>query len=102
MAVNVRSVFLGCKYALPIMRRQGGGVIVNTASVAGMVGVKDLAAYSASNAAVVGRTIRERSLSKVLFPDPFRPITHTTSPVATSNEISRRAQMLLSSGVSTP
>ena len=56
MAVNVRSVFLGCKFALPIMRRQGGGVIVNTASVAGLVGVKDRAAYSASKAAVVGLT----------------------------------------------
>ena len=51
MAINVRSVLLGCKYALPIMRRQGGGVIINTASVAGMVGVKDRAAYSASVAA---------------------------------------------------
>jgi NAD(P)-dependent dehydrogenase (short-subunit alcohol dehydrogenase family) len=56
MAINVRSVFLGCKYALPVMRRQGGGVIVNTASVAGMVGVKDRAAYSASKAAVIGLT----------------------------------------------
>jgi NAD(P)-dependent dehydrogenase (short-subunit alcohol dehydrogenase family) len=56
MAVNVRSVFLGCKYALPIMREQGGGVIVNTASVAGLAGVRDRAAYSASKAAVVGLT----------------------------------------------
>jgi NAD(P)-dependent dehydrogenase (short-subunit alcohol dehydrogenase family) len=56
MAVNLRGVFLGCKYALPVMRRQGGGVIVNTASVAGLVGVKDRAAYSASKAAVAGLT----------------------------------------------
>src|SRR4051812_40777914 len=33
MAVNLRSVFLGCKSAVPVMKRQGGGVIVNTASV---------------------------------------------------------------------
>jgi NAD(P)-dependent dehydrogenase (short-subunit alcohol dehydrogenase family) len=56
MTINARGVFLGCKYALPVMRRQGGGVIINTASVAGMVGVKDRAAYSASKAAVVGLT----------------------------------------------
>src|SRR6184192_3247975 len=48
MAVNLRSVYLGCKYAIPVMRRQGGGVIINTASVAGIAGVKNRAAYSAS------------------------------------------------------
>ena len=32
MAVNVKGVFFGCKYAIPIMERQGGGAIVNTAS----------------------------------------------------------------------
>jgi meso-butanediol dehydrogenase / (S,S)-butanediol dehydrogenase / diacetyl reductase len=56
MAVNLKSVYLGCRYALPQMRRQGGGVILNTASVAGMVGVKDRAAYSASKMGVVGLT----------------------------------------------
>src|SRR3712207_8290911 len=39
MTVNVKSVYLGCKYAIPHMLRQGSGVIINTASVAGMVGV---------------------------------------------------------------
>lgn len=56
MAVNVRGAFLGCKYAIPVFLRQGGGIIVNTASVAGLVGVKDRAAYCASKAAVVGLT----------------------------------------------
>jgi NAD(P)-dependent dehydrogenase (short-subunit alcohol dehydrogenase family) len=56
IAVNLRSVYLGCRYALPQMRRQGGGVIVNTASVAGLVGVKDRAAYSASKMGVIGLT----------------------------------------------
>ena len=41
MAVNVRSVFLGCKYVIPHMIEQGGGVIINTASVAGMVGIAE-------------------------------------------------------------
>jgi meso-butanediol dehydrogenase / (S,S)-butanediol dehydrogenase / diacetyl reductase len=56
MAVNLRGVFLGCKYAVRIMKRQGGGVIINMASVAGIVGVKNRAAYSASKAGVYGLT----------------------------------------------
>lgn len=56
MAVNVKSVYLGCKYVLPHMIRQGGGVIVNTASVAGMVGIVKRASYSASKGAVIALT----------------------------------------------
>jgi 2-keto-3-deoxy-L-fuconate dehydrogenase len=54
MAVNARSAFLACKHAIPAMLRNAGGSIVCTASVAGIVGVKNRAAYSASKAAVVG------------------------------------------------
>lgn len=56
MTVNVRSVYLGCKYALPHMVRQGKGVIINTASVAGMVGVPKRASYCASKGAVIALT----------------------------------------------
>ncbi|MBI3911179.1 MAG: SDR family oxidoreductase [Armatimonadetes bacterium] len=56
MAINLRSVFLGCKYAIPEMRRRGGGVIINTASVAGLVGVRNRASYSASKMGIVGLT----------------------------------------------
>lgn len=52
-AVNARGVFLGTKYALPTMLAQGSGAIVNTASVAGLVGLKDRAAYCASKGAVI-------------------------------------------------
>ena len=55
-AVNVRGVYLGCKYAIPLMIAQGGGVIVNTASVAGLVGLPNRAAYCASKGAVVTLT----------------------------------------------
>ena len=55
-AVNVKGVYLGCKYAIPIMIAQGGGVIVNTASVAGLVGLPNRAAYCASKGAVVSLT----------------------------------------------
>lgn len=55
-AVNARGVFLGTKYALPSMLEQGRGVIVNTASAAGLVGLKDRAAYCASKGAVIAFT----------------------------------------------
>lgn len=55
-AVNVRGVFLGCKHVVPAMLERGAGVIVNTASVAGMIGLVDRAAYCASKAAVIGLT----------------------------------------------
>lgn len=54
MSVNARSSFLACRYAIPAMRLHGGGSIICTASVAGLVGVKNRAAYSASKAAVLG------------------------------------------------
>lgn len=56
MTVNVKSVYLGCKYAIPRMVAHGRGVIVNTASVAGMVGIINRASYSASKGAVIALT----------------------------------------------
>lgn len=56
MNVNVRSVYLGCKYTIPVMQANGGGSIVNTASAAAIVGLKNLAAYTASKGAVLQLT----------------------------------------------
>jgi NAD(P)-dependent dehydrogenase (short-subunit alcohol dehydrogenase family) len=56
MAVNVKGVFFGCKYAIPQMEQQGGGVIVNTASAVANVGITDRAAYVASKGAVAALT----------------------------------------------
>jgi NAD(P)-dependent dehydrogenase (short-subunit alcohol dehydrogenase family) len=54
--VNVKGVYWGCKHAIPIMAEQGKGTIVNTASVAGLVGIPNRAAYCASKGAVVTLT----------------------------------------------
>lgn len=53
MKVNTGSAFLGCKYAIPAMRKQGGGAIINTSSVCGLIGHKYTPeAYTASKGAV--------------------------------------------------
>lgn len=53
LAINLKGVFLGCKYAIPQMLRAGGGAIVNTASGAGLRGVPMLSTYGASKGGVV-------------------------------------------------
>jgi NAD(P)-dependent dehydrogenase (short-subunit alcohol dehydrogenase family) len=56
MAVNVKSVFLLSKYAIPAMVRSGGGVVINISSGWGLVGGKKAAAYCASKGAVIQLT----------------------------------------------
>jgi meso-butanediol dehydrogenase / (S,S)-butanediol dehydrogenase / diacetyl reductase len=55
-AVNARGTFLCCKHAIPGMVARGGGAVVNMASIAGLIGLRDRAAYSASKGAVIALT----------------------------------------------
>jgi len=55
-AVNARGTFLCCKHAIPGMAARGGGSIVNIASVAGLIGLRNRAAYCASKGAVISLT----------------------------------------------
>lgn len=52
IAVNLTSVFLGCRAAAPEMRKAGGGSIVNLSSVAGLIGLPNCSAYAASKGGV--------------------------------------------------
>lgn len=56
IGVNVKGVFLGLRYVLPEMIKQGSGAVVNTASVAGLVATPGMPAYVASKHAVIGLT----------------------------------------------
>jgi 3-oxoacyl-[acyl-carrier protein] reductase len=78
MAVNVRGVFNGCRAAIPRMKAQGGGVILNTASTAGIRPRPGLAIYNASKAAVISLT---KTLALELAPHRIRVVS--ICPVAT-------------------
>jgi NAD(P)-dependent dehydrogenase (short-subunit alcohol dehydrogenase family) len=54
--INLKGIFLAMKYEIPEMVKAGGGAIVNTASVAGLVGERGIGAYAASKHGVVGLT----------------------------------------------
>ena len=56
IAVTLTSAFLGMKHCLPIMRAQGKGVIVNTASISGTAGNYGLSSYNAAKAGVINLT----------------------------------------------
>jgi 3-oxoacyl-[acyl-carrier protein] reductase len=78
MSVNVRGVFNGCRAAIPRMKAQGGGVILNTASTAGIRPRPGLAVYNASKAAVISLT---KTLALELAPHRIRVVS--ICPVAT-------------------
>ena len=65
LSVNVRSVFLGSKYAIPALTRAGGGVIINVASIAGKRPRPGLSIYNATKGAVITLT---RSLATEVGP----------------------------------
>jgi 3-oxoacyl-[acyl-carrier protein] reductase len=69
MAVNAKAIFLAARHAVPVMRRQGGGVILNTVSVAAIRPRPRLAAYNASKGAALVLT---KSLAIELAPDQIR------------------------------
>jgi NAD(P)-dependent dehydrogenase (short-subunit alcohol dehydrogenase family) len=56
IGINLKGSFLTCKYAIPEMRKRGGGSIVNTASVQAFASQKTVAAYAASKGGIVSFT----------------------------------------------
>jgi NAD(P)-dependent dehydrogenase (short-subunit alcohol dehydrogenase family) len=56
IATHIRGTFLGMKFEIPAMLRSGGGAVVNMASIAGLNGTANLAAYVAGKAGIIGLT----------------------------------------------
>lgn len=56
MSVNLTGVFLSAKHAIPAMRAAGGGAIVSTASIIGLVGTREAVPYAAAKGAVINMT----------------------------------------------
>ena len=81
MAVNVRGVFLGCKYAIPQMVEQGSGSIINVASFVAILGCSvPQDAYTASKGAVLALT---KSLAVQFAPQGVRTNSISPGPIET-------------------
>ncbi len=76
-SVNAKGVYLGAKYAVPVLQQRGGGVIVNTASIGAVAPRPGVTAYNATKGAVVTMT---RGLAMEVA--PYRIRVNAVNPVA--------------------
>jgi len=83
-AINVKGIFLAIKYAVPEMKKAGGGVIINTASIVGVRPGLSTAAYSSSKGAVIVLT---KALALELAPHNIR--VNCINPTATDTPLVR-------------
>ncbi|PWE52526.1 short-chain dehydrogenase [Metarhizobium album] len=67
--VNARGTFLATKYAVPFIRRAGGGSVITTSSLAGLRGAPGMTGYAAAKGAVIAYTV---ALAQELAPDNIR------------------------------
>jgi len=81
-AVNVKGIFLACQAAVPVFRKQGGGVIINIGSTAGLRPRPGLSAYNATKGAV---HVLTKSLAVELASDGIRVCA--VAPVATETPL---------------
>jgi 3-oxoacyl-[acyl-carrier protein] reductase len=77
MAVNLKGVFLGCKYAVPIMKKQKSGVIINTTSIGGVRARPNMSPYASAKG---GAIILTKALAIELA--PFKIRVNCIAPVA--------------------
>ena len=85
-AVNTKGVYLGAKYAIPVLKARGGGVIVNTASIGAVAPRPNVTVYNATKGAVVTLT---RGLAVELA--PFKIRVNAVNPVAADTHFMKGA-----------
>jgi meso-butanediol dehydrogenase/(S,S)-butanediol dehydrogenase/diacetyl reductase len=108
IAVDLHSVFYGCRAAIPHLRSSGGGAIINTASISGLAGDYGLAAYNAAKGAVVNLTktlaidhARENIRVNAVCPGPIE--TALTAPLLQNpNLVAEYAKLVPMGRVGTP
>ncbi len=88
-AVNVRGAFICCREAIPLMRKVGGGSIINIGSTLAYSGSANRLAYSCSKAALLNMT---KALAKSCLNDQIRVNWITVGWVATPGEVDLRNQ----------
>jgi NAD(P)-dependent dehydrogenase (short-subunit alcohol dehydrogenase family) len=69
VSVNLKSIYLTCRYGIPLMIESGGGSVINTSSSAGLIGIPDCDAYTATKGATIALT---RSLAVEFGPHRVR------------------------------
>jgi 3-oxoacyl-[acyl-carrier protein] reductase len=87
MAVNARGPFLLCREAIPYLRQQGGGFIINIASVVAVKGYANQAAYGASKHALLGMS---KALAKEV--QPFGIRVHVLCPGGVGTQLGGQAR----------
>jgi len=80
IGTTLTSVYLGCKYGIPLLRQQGGGVIINMSSVAGVRGVRNRAVYSAAKGGVTALT---RAIALDYAHEQIRAVSITPATIET-------------------
>lgn len=86
IGINLRSVYLFCRYGIPLMQKSGGGSIINTASSAGVIGIPGCDAYTATKGATVQLT---KSLAVEYGPQGIR--TNCIAPAAIMTPMMRKS-----------
>ncbi len=88
LRINLFGVFYCCKYAIPLMVRSGGGSVINTASSAGVIGIPDCDAYTATKGGIVSLT---RSMAVEYGPDGVR--VNCIAPAAIRTDMVRESNL---------
>ena len=88
LAINLRSVFLCCKYGIPLIAASGGGAVINTSSSAGVMGIPGCDAYTATKGATIALT---RSMAVEFGPKKVR--VNCIAPAGVDTEMLRESSL---------